>query len=410
MKLSKLLFCALLVLCLSSCLAVFVCAEDMFFEGQEPINFELKHVESITSSVEEREHTLPNMFDGDIYDVGLYSLGNTWSGLNGDYILITFNQDTPISEIVFWLTGNWTKAALECRDSLGNMVYQLDGKSDQTTIIAQSNNSTGGNAEPVTAFKKDIDEPYIMVKEIKLIITEVKWANDPSRRTFKVAEIGIKGIHLHNHNVPGENIIKAPTCALEGVRECFCCCGDVAGMPEPATGEHSMTEKLVYRNGYTNPGYKAIVCATCDTKDSEPTAEVGPLFTPLGYSAREDGSGAIQVGFLVNHQNIKRFSALSGTSVMFGVVAGSRETLKEGNPLVLDEGGLSVANSYVLKKDLSASSYDIVSYQITNFGESFYDTQLILAGYIYIGGAVSYIGEESSKDIIPVSYNGILQK
>ena len=390
MKFRKFLLILAIVAVMASTFAICASAAAV-----EEIQFDPSHFESIyVTEDNERRDFIDVLFDGDTYDEGIYDTTHGWWGGIDDYILITFHEPTEITHMTMYTVGNWTLALVEFLDEDGKVVYFHD----------DNHANSAWSADPMVYFHAENETQRVLVKQIKITVKELKW--NGYQRTFKINEIVINGMHEHKY-VNYQHVVTPPTCALEGQALYTCNCGDEALFPIDPHGQHIEGVRVVYRNGFTEAGYKATVCINCDTMDSNITDTVGPLFSSLGYSIREDGKNGIQYGFSPNYDNIALFNELSGTTLQFGTVMGSREMLTEGNPLQVQGMNVGLVQAGLIAKDYTNLDYDIITCEITGFADAFRATELIITAYVYDGYNIFYLGNETTSDVSTVSYNGL---
>ena len=172
--------------------------------------------------------------------------------------------------------------------------------------------------------------------------------------------------------------------------------------------EHSLKETITYVS-YMLEGEYCVACQNdgCKYGSSEKTPA---LFICLGYSAPEDGRGALAVGFTVNKAAIARYESVEKITVTYGVFA-VLET-KIGDKQVFDEQGN--VTSGVISAELS--EYDIVAFElkIVGFTEEYRDTSIAMGAYvakIYNGkNEYSYLQVDeplAGDNYSFVTYNGI---
>lgn len=394
MKSRKLMLTLVLTLVALLMFAISISAEVMQIKPED--------IESIyANDTNTRKDAVNNLFDGNISSAGLYSNGDDWFGLVGDTLTIEFKYEIKITKILSYGVGNWTISSTVGYDSNGN-----------ATLSAQTNFNNSENADsppPVETFEAGEGEEKL-VKKLVITITSLKWTNnsDGGAKTHKFSELEI--FHDHNHDYTiNDGLIYPPTCATQGLAKMKCVCDAVAEVPVDATGNHSMIEKVVFRNGFTNDGYYGSVCQTCETQDS-PITNIGPLFTSLGYSSSSYGDYSIQIGVMINYDAIELYNSLAEYPIEFGTVVASKLAHTEGNPLVLGEEGVMSASKAVVCKDVTNTGYYLINYKIIGFGESHVDTEFFLSLYAFDGNEIYYIGEGTTFDAITVSYSSITNK
>lgn len=376
----------------------------------EEIQFDIDNFSSVVANSDnERKDMVFKLLDGDITSGGIYDEESdkleeqhAWTGGIGDYVLFTFKEPTVVTDMELYVTGNWTQAIVEFLDETGKVILLIDNDD----IIA-NDNPFGPVGVKKPAFKPKDESEYLTVSQIRITVASLKWGR---HSTYTLSEVVIRGLHEHKY-VTYQHVVTPPTCALEGQALYTCNCGDQALFPIEPHGQHIFGTRVVFRNGFTNPGYKADVCVNCDTMDSNVTETIGPLFSTLGYSVREDSVGGIQLGFSPNYENIARYNELSGTTLQFGTVMGSRAVLTEGNPLQVssNDSGMcvSLVQDGLVAKDYTTFDYNVISCGIAGFGEAFNATELIISAYVYDGYNIFYLGSETTSNVTTVSYNGL---
>ncbi|MBQ8145846.1 MAG: hypothetical protein IJ039_03610 [Clostridia bacterium] len=387
MKSRKLLLTLVLTLAALLMFTISICAEIVQITSDD--------IENIYANEENRrKDKVWNLFNGDKLSKGLYSDGNDWFGAVGDTVTIEFKYEIFVTKVLAYGIGNYTISDVTGYDSLGNVTFA--GQS-----IFDNNEGEEEIPEPKTVFESE-EGKSVAVKKIVIKVTSLKWG---SQGTHKYSELEV--FHDHNHDFSiNDGLIYPPTCAEEGMVKMNCVCGESAELPVEPTGAHSMVEKVVFRNGFTNAGYYGSVCETCTTQDA-PVTNIGPLFTSLGYSSSTYGNYSIQIGIMINHEAIELYNSLAQYPIEFGTVAASKAAYADGNPLVLSEIGIEGASSAIVCKSLTAKGHSLINYKIIGFGEGHVDTQFFLSLYVFDGNDIYYIGEETTFDAIAVSYNGI---
>ena len=369
----------------------------------EVVQIDTNYIESIVASEGNgRVQYLSQLFDGSIATGGIYDHNTGWCGNVGEYFTITFKDEIVIELVDVYLTGNYTKATIDFFNANGDRVYTAN-------TLAESG-AYGPDAIKVPVFEESEKVPAISVKTITLKVTEIKW-NDS--RTYKIHEIVIKSDHEHSYKNEIERL-ENPTCALPGSAIFECVCGLTQESIIPATGEHTEPiEQIVFRDGLTGNGYKAMVCGTCDTQDVrvEGSPEIGPLFESLGYSICTFGDYGIQLGIGVNYENLALYEEVSGKTVEFGTVVTSRNILTEGNPLITDgaTGEMMPVDERILVTNLTERNYSVIVSKLSGFGESFLDTELILSVYVRLGNSLFYLGDETTKSVVTKTYNSLAE-
>ena len=139
-----------------------------------------------------------------------------------------------------------------------------------------------------------------------------------------------------------------------------------------------------------------------------------PLFACLGYSAPENGTGGIVIGFSVNNVAILEYKEATGKTLEYGVFAVAQEKL--GDKDVFDENGKAAEG--VIYAEISIYDFAIFELKIVGFTDEYKDEMLAMGAYVAETDSVateySYMqddtkGEKSGKYYF-VSYNDIVGK
>lgn len=326
------------------------------------------------------------MFDGNTECAGSWYIGNGFALPQGESATITFVEEYDINSVMLYAWSNWSKFRITFHDAAGNETYLYENGGFQST----------------DGVGVDLGLSGFKAKSMTITTTYSK-----GLRNHVYTEFIINVSHECKFE-KFEQLISSPTCVNPGLGKYSCSCGDVAELPLDPTGVHYMTEDIVFRNGFGQPGFKGTVCETCDTQDSYEETDVIPaLFNILGYSANEI-TGAVQFGFAVNYDSIEIYNSLADAPLEFGIIASTRAVLTEGNPLLLGPEGLELANDKIIIKNCTDLEYEIITYTVSNVPVAHRDTGIILSAYIFDGLDVFYVGVESSKDAQVVTYNEIL--
>lgn len=171
------------------------------------------------------------------------------------------------------------------------------------------------------------------------------------------------------------------------------------------------TSSIVYSNGYAAPGVYSVSCIACGEAQRN---ETKALFACLGYSAPENGSGGIAIGYTVNHQAIADYTDTTGKTLKYGLFAVLKDRIAD-NDIFASDGSIAsgVINAEITRYDFSAFELKIIG-----FTDEQKDTKLALGAYVCVSDGkateYSYIqdktkGELSGKYYF-ASYNDIVGK
>ena len=384
----KLLFTLMLVALTVMLFAVTAGAADLILSAE--------NIASATSTGEGSDWGNPNqMFDGNRNSASDWLTSNGWAGASGAVCTIIFDDEYTIKNIDLYVWSNWKPGAeVVFYDAQGNETHKVN--IDNLSIL---DGSTWAFPMPEFPFKAK-----------KMVIN--RRVNDYNLRYFTIVELDIYAEHSCNFTVPGD-VISEPTCAMDGEQEYLCPkCGASNIELIPATGNHSISDRVVYRDGFNYPGIIASACATCATQD-EKIDDVPAMFKSLGYSASEFGKNGVTHGVFVDWDAIAKFNEYADKNgdayIDFGMVAGARSAFSDGNPLTITSDGVGVASNVLAFKSFADTDASLISYSLNGFGDMYKDTQLIVSAYIYDGNEIYYLsGDDCYTEVSTVSYNEVL--
>ncbi len=139
------------------------------------------------------------LFDGFKPEPGLYGWSNqVWDKkANGDYLLITFEDQVLITDLAIQALGNWPFAVVKGYNALGEEVFSKglnpDTKQEGPSVV-------------VSILSSETDNP-IDVKSIKIV-------NDYEGKILRIGEIEINA-HFHSYGSTATDITE-PTCSKPG--------------------------------------------------------------------------------------------------------------------------------------------------------------------------------------------------
>ena len=206
-------------------------------------------------------------------------------------------------------------------------------------------------------------------------------------------EIYYNNIHEDDSN---PCVINCTRCNTSGVAE--------------ANPVHSEKTAVLYENGFDKQGVVLITCANKGCEHNT-TSEAKALFICRGYSAPEDGTGGIAIGFTVNNVAITEYEKATGKDLKYGVFAVLQDRL--GNNDVFSEDG--TAADGVINAEIT--NYEFVAFElkIVGFSDEQKDTKFAMGTYVSVtdGEATEYSylqeGEPNENEkYCFVSYNDIV--
>lgn len=133
------------------------------------------------------------------------------------------------------------------------------------------------------------------------------------------------------------------------------------------------------------------------------------VFTFLGYSAREDGTGAICAGYEIDYEAIGLYESLTGETLEFGTVFASYENLNGQQPLNDDGTVVSLEKGKVIKQSLNNYTYGSYEFVLRDISDSIKDHSFVISLYVFNGIEVKYNQGSFSETVSGISYNQINQ-
>ena len=179
------------------------------------------------------------------------------------------------------------------------------------------------------------------------------------------------------------------------------------------TGHELSCDSIEYTNGYLNKGTSTMKCTHegCTIDDK---AEAPALFTCLGYSAPENGTGGIAIGFTVNNEAIAEYEEITGKTLKYGVFAVLQNRL--GDKDVFAEDGTAAEG--VISAEITNYQFVAFELKIVGFTDEQKDTKLAMGAYVAVTDGetteYSYMQDDSKGTFNGkyyfASYNDIIGK
>ena len=184
---------------------------------------------------------------------------------------------------------------------------------------------------------------------------------------------------------------------------------DSDGLDDYVTAKHNFTilDGISYES-YTEEGKKTMKCADCGAISYK---SVAPLFTCLGYSAPEDGTGGIAIGFTVSNEAIAEYEEITGKTLKYGVFVVLQSRLGD-NDVFAEDG---TAADGVINAEIT--NYEFVAFElkIVGFTDTQKDVKIAMGAYVAVtdGETTEYSymqgGEPNENEkYCFVSYNDIV--
>ena len=156
-----------------------------------------------------------------------------------------------------------------------------------------------------------------------------------------------------------------------GVTSCSGC-GKVYSCNNP---EHEHEIISFNYESYDKQGEKTVKCKTCNVVNSFSTPA---LFTCLGYSAPDDGSNGIAVGYAVNIEAIDAYEIATDKTINYGVFVVLADRLGD-QPIFTEDG--TVADG-VVSEDITSYKFTAFDLKIVGFANEHKDTRFAMGTYI----------------------------
>ncbi|MBQ7226161.1 MAG: leucine-rich repeat protein [Clostridia bacterium] len=188
--------------------------------------------------------------------------------------------------------------------------------------------------------------------------------------------------HIYN---PQADVSKDASCEVDASKTTYCFCGKelsrevVEGSAlkhdyDYLNNENAILDEITY-SSFAQAGKKTIICANC--KEGK-VFDAPALFTCLGYSAIENGSGGVAIGFTVNSTAITEYEQATGKTVSYGVFAALKDNL-EGED-VFENG---VTNECAIAVDMTLYGTAAFEIKIVGFeNDTQKSAQIAMGAYV----------------------------
>ena len=205
---------------------------------------------------------------------------------------------------------------------------------------------------------------------------------------------------VYNNNLHGE---------LTLVNSCVGTCNLCGATVVSHAKDAELTVNIEYLD-YAAKGTR-MACCTNDGCAYNVTEEVPALFVCLGYSAPENGTGGIAIGFTVNNEAIKAYEEVTGKTLKYGVFAVLQSRLGD-NDVFAEDG--TVAEG-AINADITSYEFALFELKIVGFTDEYKDIKLAMGAYVAVtdGETTEYSymqgGEPNENEkYCFVSYNDIV--
>lgn len=240
-------------------------------------------------------------------------------------------------------------------------------------INAQKKNIAGSNFDTYTVINAYIDGVYAHSGSNKTIAIPsgyTLWSTDGNGYCHTGRAYTLSEVQASN-NITLYTAYDAERVVVDGITLCSGC-GKIYSCNNP---EHDRVVLSLVYESYDKEGEKKIRCNICDIVDS---VKAPALFDCLGFSAPEDGTNGIAIGYTVNLEALKDFEEVTGKVINYGVFAGLKDRV--GNQPIFDASGK--ATEGVVSVDLTSYGYPSFNLKVVNFTDAYRYALLTMGAYV----------------------------
>ncbi|MBQ8146305.1 MAG: leucine-rich repeat domain-containing protein [Clostridia bacterium] len=182
-------------------------------------------------------------------------------------------------------------------------------------------------------------------------------------------------------------------------------CGIVIYCEDPT---HNLDISITYES-FLKEGIKSVKCLDCNSAPME--SKVSALFESKGYSAPENGSGGIAIGFTLNGTAINEYTEITGNSLRYGLFAVLKDRLGEND---IFSGNGDTAEG-VISAEITSYAFSAFELKIIGFTDKQKDTKIAFGAYVAVtndkGTTYSYLQNgtpEANEKYCFASFNDIV--
>ncbi len=331
--------------------------------------------------------------------------GENFTCLNNGFAFAQVNKGTFIFEGDF--TAENTKFEYSCEISNLNMYFTHPNVKDGSFIRYAT---SWNGATPSNCYA------YICSTGLKAELTKQSY-QEANALYYAVLNFTQDGF-VHLEDVRKVVISKEPNCVDNALKNTYCFCGAYMGEVEIENsnygGKHDLENAtlidIVY-DDFTSNGTKVLKCPKC-SDDSIAGGEALALFVCLGYSAPENGTGGIAIGFTVNNVAIAEYEKATGKTLTYGVFAVSQERLGD-NDIFGEDGAVAEG---VINAEIANYDFEAFELKIVGFTDEQKDIKLAMGAYVAVTDGetteYSYMQDdtkgEKEVNYYFVSYNDVV--
>ncbi|MBO4983096.1 MAG: leucine-rich repeat protein [Clostridia bacterium] len=321
----------------------------------------------------------------------IYLCNNTISELNGDYVNDTtiYNNEPYFKNV----RGEYTT------------------KTDGTLTFLLSNNNQNSNTPQATIndvkysrVNKSQDRIYFCKEnKVSYVVrtdilsggwTKGYFATYDANALESTAESNPNEAYKLVPHIAERKVNIPASCGVDAGRVTYCYCG--CEMSKEAVEGTALSHDYDYLNGnatlvsisytsYTADGEKIVTCPKCGENG---VLEASALFVCLGYSASENGTGGIAIGFNVNNKAIIEYEEASGKDLKYGVFAVSQSKLGDKNIFGKD----GIAAEGVINAEITNYEFVAFDLKVVGFADEHKNAKFAIGAYVSVtdGEATEY--------------------
>ena len=270
-----------------------------------------------------------------------------------------------------WKVNNFTLNSANNYGHCWNHVVKSGNKA-AVFLNAQKKNIAGSNFDTYTVINAYIDGVYAHKGSNTIAIPSgyTLWSTDGNGYCHTGRAYTLSEVQASN-NITLYTAYDAERVVVDGITKCSGC-GRIYSCNNP---EHDRVVLSLVYESYDKTGEKKIRCNICDIVDS---VKAPALFQCFGFSAPEDGTNGIAIGYTVNLEALEDFEEVTGKVINYGVFAGLKDRV--GNQPIFDASGK--ATEGVVSVDLTSYGYPSFNLKVVNFTDAYRYALLTMGAYV----------------------------
>ena len=277
------------------------------------------------------------------------------------------------------------------------------GNSNETVVIGSGVTSHSTSVYGGSGVKTVIYLGNVTALELKQVPSNglnVILPNTTTEPTVTVQDSSVGGVYLcelNTYKIFGDSswtqgtihfaeqkktVETEASCEEDASKTTYCYCGKLVEciVENDTRLGHQKDGARIIDIAYTSfakDGIKTYFCQRCEENVQESALA---LFTCLGYSSPEDGTGGIAIGYTVNNAAITEYTEVTGKALKYGVFAVLKDRL--GNNDVF--GGNGEAADGVISAEITNYSFVAFGLKIVGFTDKYKDTKLAMGAYVSV--------------------------